>query len=196
MAAAEANPAEPGGSESPLQRAVRGPAVIALIGLPGAGKSQIALALERELDMHRICRDTIRHSMFPRCSNSPAEKRAANNAAMRALEVNCAMGRDSVLDGRTFSRLAERIELEQKVNAWGGTAHSVFLDCPVELAKQRIAQQGVHLAPDRTPELVEVVASRFEPPGVGCLVIDAQSSLDDMTEFAVRALRDLLIIGE
>ena len=174
----------------------RGPAVIVLIGLPGAGKSQIAHALERELGMHRICRDSIRRAMFPSCEHSPAEKRAANNAAMRALEVNCAMGRDSVLDGRTFSRLAERIEVEQKVGQWGASTHAVYLDCPPELAKQRISEQSEHPAEDRSAELVDVVASRFEPPGVGCVVVDGRRSLADMTGYAVRAIRDLLVFGE
>lgn len=174
----------------------RSPAVIVLIGLPGAGKSQIAEALERELAVHRICRDTIRQAMFPACENSPAEKRAANNAAMRALEVNCAMGRDSVLDGRTFSRLAERIEVEQKVSGWGATVHAVYLDCPADVAKQRILDQGEHPANDRTPDLVDVVAGRFEPPSVGCIVVDGRRPLAEMTDFAVRAMRDLLVFGE
>src|SRR6185312_3333371 len=80
------------------------PYVIALIGLPGGGKSVVARALEDQLGLRRICRDAIRHAMFPKCSYSFAEKRAAFRSMLVALEVNCMLGISSVLDGATFSR--------------------------------------------------------------------------------------------
>src|SRR6516225_6560857 len=80
------------------------PVVVALIGLPGAGKSVVARALTDQLGLRRVCRDTIRHAMFPTCSYSFAEKRAAFRAAMLALEINCMLGESSVIDGVTFSR--------------------------------------------------------------------------------------------
>src|SRR6185312_17112682 len=80
------------------------PIVVALIGLPGAGKSVVARALEDQLGLRRVCRDAIRQAMFPKCSYSFAEKRAAFRSMLVALEVNCLLGESSVLDGMTFSR--------------------------------------------------------------------------------------------
>lgn len=169
--------------------------VVVLIGLPGAGKTCVAEALERELGLHRICRDGIRAAMFPRCEFSPAEKKAANQAALRALEVNCALGRNSVLDGRTFSKLRERLEIEDHTQRWGARTIAVWIDCPVELARARVAQSGPHPAGDRSVDLVDLVASRFDPPAAGCLVVDARPPRAEMTEDAVRAIRDALIFG-
>ena len=78
--------------------------IVALIGLPGAGKSTIARALEQQLDLRRVCRDAIRHAMFPRCDYSFVEKRAAFRTVLLAVEINCLLGDSSVIDGMTFSR--------------------------------------------------------------------------------------------
>lgn len=168
------------------------PCVVMLVGLPGAGKSELARALEQSLGLHRICRDAIRAALFPRCAFSPAEKRAANHAAFKALEVNCAMGRSSVLDGRTFSRLAERLELERRVEEWGARALAAWLNCPPALARERITASEGHAAGDRTPELVDAVVARFEPPQLGCIELDASQPLDQVREQAVLAVQQVL----
>ncbi len=168
------------------------PCVVMLVGLPGAGKSEVARALERALGLHRICRDAIRAALFPACTFSPAEKRAANHSALKALQVNCAMGRGSVLDGRTFSRLQERVELERRVEEFGARAIAVWLNCPPALARERVAASDSHQADDRTPELVDVVAARFEPPQLGCIELDARQPLEQVCDEAVRAVQDLL----
>lgn len=168
------------------------PCVVMLIGLPGAGKSEVARALADELGLHRIDRDAIRAAMFPRCTFSPAEKRAAQHAALKALEVNCAMGRHSVLDGRTFARAGERIELEQRILGFGARLIGLWLNCPPGVARQRVERSGAHPAADRTPELVDLVAARFEPPGPGCVEIDADRPLAEVRGDAVRVVRALL----
>src|ERR1700755_2546184 len=80
------------------------PIVVALIGLPGAGKSVAARALQEHLGLRRVCRDMIRNAMFPRCAYSYAEKRAAFRGLLLAVEVNCMLGESTVIDGVTFSR--------------------------------------------------------------------------------------------
>src|SRR6478735_3979401 len=91
------------------------PVVVALLGLPGAGKSVVARALADQLDYRRVDRDQIRHAMFPRCSYSFVEKRAAFRGVLLALEVNCMLGVSSVIDGCTFSRRDDLARVDQVV---------------------------------------------------------------------------------
>jgi predicted kinase len=160
--------------------------VVALIGLPGAGKSRIASTLQDTLGLHRICRDAIRAAMFPGCSFSPAEKRAAFRALLTALEVNCALGRSSVLDGMTFARRADLEAVDRAIGAYPVRALPIFVDCPPELARERIeADRSRHPARDRVPQLVDQVMARFEPPPAGCAVVDARLPAAEMCEAAV-----------
>jgi predicted kinase len=184
------NPATiaPGG---PLDAARAKPVVVALIGLPGAGKTVVARALEDQLGLRRVCRDAIRHAMFPKCSYSFAEKRAAFRAMLVALEVNCLLGESSVLDGMTFSRRRDLLRVDAVVRRYGFTPMPIYLDCPPQLARARIAQDvrdNRHLARDRTPEAVTEVLVRFEAPPPNALVIDATLPAAQMCRAAIEAV--------
>ena len=61
--------------------------VVALMGVPGAGKSTLARTLEREFALRCVCRDAIRAAMFPACEFSYLEKRAAFRAVLLALRT-------------------------------------------------------------------------------------------------------------
>ena len=178
---------------APVERAESSPSqpfVIALIGLPGAGKSVVARALEDQLGLRRICRDAIRHAMFPKCSYSFAEKRAAFRSMLVALEVNCMLGISSVLDGATFSRRRDLLQVDAVIRRYGFTPLPIFLDCPPHVARARIADDVLnnrHLARDRTPEVVTEVLVRFEAPPPTALVIDATLPAQEVCRRAVAA---------
>lgn len=171
-------------------RAVQ-PVVVALIGLPGAGKSVVARALADLLDYRRVDRDAIRHAMFPRCSYSFVEKRASFRGVLLALEVNCMLGESSVIDGCTFSRRADLARVDQVIRPYAYTAVPLFLDCPSELARERIARdvaENRHLARDRNPDVVGEVLARMEPPPPGALTIDARLPAVEVCRLAVEAV--------
>jgi len=164
------------------------PVVVALIGLPGAGKSVVARALADQLGLRRVCRDTIRHAMFPVCSYSFAEKRAAFRGVLLALEINCLLGASSVIDGVTFARNADLARVDQVIRHHGFTPIPIFLDCPPEIAHGRIASEiesNQHLARDRTPELVYEVQARFDPPPANAIVINATLPAAEVVRIAV-----------
>jgi predicted kinase len=167
------------------------PVVVALIGLPGAGKSVVARALTDQLGLRRVCRDTIRHAMFPTCSYSFAEKRAAFRAAMLALEINCMPGESSVIDGVTFSRRRDLERVDAVIRHYNFTAIPVFLDCPPHVAHGRIAaeiEHNRHVARDRTPELVYEVQARFDPPPPSALLVDATQPAAEVCRIIVDAV--------
>lgn len=180
-----------GPDRTPAGAARQHPVVVALIGLPGAGKSVVARALADQLGLRRVCRDTIRHAMFPVCSYSFAEKRAAFRAVLLALEINCVLGESSVIDGVTFSRRSDLERVDQVIRHHGCTAVPIFLDCPADVARGRIADEiehNQHTARDRTPELVYEVQARFDAPPPNALVINATLPAAEVCRIAVAAV--------
>ena len=168
------------------------PLVVALMGLPGSGKSTLARALAPALDLHLVDRDALRAAMFPRCSFSMAEKLAALRMLLAAVEVNCALGRSSIVDGMTFARRADREQLASVVCRYPVDLVAIHLECAPDLARARVAADcagAVHAAADRTPQLVDEVAARFDPPPADALVLDATLAPEVLLEQALLALR-------
>lgn len=190
MADTRSNPVAPGPAASPRPA----PVVVALIGLPGAGKTVVARALADQLGLRRICRDTIRHAMFPVCSYSFAEKRAAFRAVMLALEINCALGESSVIDGVTFSRRSDLLRVDAVIRHYGFAPVPIFLDCPPEIARQRIVDEiahNRHVARDRTPDLVYEVQARFDTPPPNALVVNATLPAAEVCRIVVEAVAQI-----
>jgi predicted kinase len=190
---------------APRQRAERASAgasralIVALIGLPGAGKSTVARTLEVRLGLRRVCRDAIRQAMFPRCDFSFVEKRAAFRTVLLAIEINCLLGESSVIDGMTFSRREDYDQVVALADAHGFDVLPLLFDCPPALARERIARDILdrkHPAADREPELVDIVARRFDAPPTAAIRIDASRPIEEVcrlasAEVAARLRKDL-----
>jgi predicted kinase len=162
--------------------------IVALIGLPGAGKSTVAQAIESRLGLRRVCRDEIRRAMFPRCDYSFVEKRAAFRTVLLALEINCLLGESSVIDGMTFSRREDYDAVATLADAHGYDIVPLFIDCPPAFARARIERdrrEKKHVADDREPAIVELVARRFDPLPAAAIRIDATRTLEDVCRLAV-----------
>lgn len=153
------------------------PVVVALIGLPGAGKSTLANALAERLDLRLANRDLIARALFPQCTYSLPEKRAAFHAVLLAVEVNGAIGESTVIDGMTFSSRGDLERVARIAAKYDLIMVPIWLDLPADVAKARIGADRksgrYHPADDRTPALVDAVLERFERPLPTVPVIDA-----------------------
>lgn len=164
------------------------PLLIAPLGLPGAGKSALARALERRLRLPRVCRDAIRAALFPQGSAGAGEKHVAFAAALAVAAEHLRAGRSCIIDGATFARQADRRRLEALARRHGARVVWLYLDCPPALARRRVARDRTHPAPDRTPALVDAVAARFAPPPAGALRLDAAQPRGELSALALAAV--------
>ncbi|MBK8285842.1 MAG: ATP-binding protein [Ahniella sp.] len=168
------------------------PLLIALIGLPGAGKSSVATYLASRFQVRVVNRDRIRAAMFPECAYSLPEKRAAFQALMLAIEVNSALGESTIVDGMTFSRRSDLEKVSALAGRYGLTMVPIWLDIDPELARQRIAADiaaGQNSPLDRVPELVDSVLERFERPPPTVPVIDAGKAREQVFALAERVVQ-------
>jgi predicted kinase len=181
-------PRNPNGTERDGTASASRALIVALIGLPGAGKSTVARTLERRLGLRRVCRDAIRQAMFPRCDYTFIEKRAAFRTVLLAVEINCLLDEPSVIDGMTFSRREDFDEVAALADRHGFDVLPLLIDCPPALARERIARdlaERRHPAEDREPELVDIVARRFDAPPAAAIRIDAARPMEEVCRLAV-----------
>jgi predicted kinase len=126
--------------------------------------------------------------MFPRCDYTFIEKRAAFRTVLLAVEINCLLGEPSVIDGMTFSRREDFDEVAALADRHGFDVLPILIDCPPALARERIARDladGRHPAEDREPELVDLVARRFDAPPAAAIRIDAARPMEEVCRLAV-----------
>lgn len=169
----------------------RRPVVIAVMGVPGAGKTTLTTALAPHLGARIVSRDVIRAAMFTPCSFTLAEKHAAFEAVLVATRTNCLLGESTIVEGMPFSREHEPRAVREVALTNGAVFLAVLCDLPLSEAKARIVGQqgaGVAMAPDRTPALVDEVADRlrYVPPDV--LRVDATQPVDAMVRDVLSAL--------
>ena len=167
---------------------LRGARLIALAGLPGAGKSTLAKGLQAALRAEIVSRDAVRQSEF-RAWNDRAAKRAAFELVRQEVATLLKAGATVVVDGATLATVAERRVLRALAASLGASYLLLWLDLPAEIAAARIADD-MHNAPsDRTPALAHDVAQRFELPTneEGFVRIDGEGSVAHVLQAALRA---------
>lgn len=149
--------------ESEIIREARG--LVALTGLPGAGKSSAAAALMARYPFHLLDRDRIRLELSGRVSGDyETQKVAAGRVLRDAIVTLLQQDRLVLVDGMTLARWSQRQQLRDAAHAAGAPCLLLWIDTPAAAARQRVFTQRDHPAPDRDSSLVDAVAARFEMP--------------------------------
>jgi predicted kinase len=145
------------------------PMVLALMGLPGAGKSTLARLLAESTRWPILNRDEIRAERSPGDA-SVAARLDADAILLRRVGSGVRAALNLIVDGKSFASAADRWALAEAVDDAGGQLQWCWLDLPPELAIARIDAERAH----PTASLVSAVAARFEPPDSACWHLDAQ----------------------
>ncbi len=164
--------------------------LIALAGLPGAGKSTLAKRLQARLHAEIVSRDTIRMAEFPEWDDRAA-KRAAFEIVRLEVGVLLRAGATVIVDGATLATCAERRELRDLATSLGAEFVLFWLEIPPEIAAQRISADPHDAPRDRQPGLAHDVAARFErpAPGEAAVRLDARGTPSDVLASALATLR-------
>lgn len=168
--------------------------VVTLSGLPGAGKTTLAESLERQLGVARLSRDDIRHGRFGHLVENETAKLSAFARLLDELDLLLARGKAALVEGMPFSRPQEHRMIAAVAQRHRAGVINLWLDCPAELAKQRVLQDrlvGAHPMADRTPELVDAVAAHLRPP-LPATVLDARLPREALLDQALAVLRPRL----
>lgn len=168
--------------------------IVVMAGLPGTGKSTIALALADYLSAAVLNKDTIRHALF---SARDVEYSAEQDDFVMDLMLQAAQflwlrdpARTIVLDGRPFSRSRQIERVIAFAEGMQQPWRILECVCSEETARHRLeAQQRVeHPAGNRDFQLYLAVKARFEPITRPKTVLDTDQPLETCVNQAVDAL--------
>jgi predicted kinase len=170
--------------------------LVLMAGLPGAGKSTLALALAPQFSAAVLNKDSIRHALF---SGSDVEYSREQDEFVMDLMLQTAQflwlrnpSRIVILDGRPFSRSGQ---IERAIQVAEGAQQGwriLECVCSEETARRRLEESSAadgHPAQDRGYSLYLEVKDRFEPITRPKTVIDTDQPLDDCVNLGANALR-------
>ncbi len=153
--------------------------LIAMAGLPGAGKSTLAARLEERLGAVVLNKDRVRAVLFPprvldySAVQDDIAMAAIYEAAAAILQAD--PRRAVILDGRTFLRpgqLRPFLDLAASLGERPGIVECLCDDAVARARLERDLSEGGHLAGNRTFALHQSLKAATEPLTVPRLVLD------------------------
>lgn len=142
-----------------------------LCGLPGAGKTVLARRLENEMAAIRLSVDEWMIRLYGH--HMPRE---LLHERLRLLkDLLCTVGERAVELDRSvildfgFWKRDERLLIAQRVREAGGEPVLYYLEEPLPVLQERVELRNQDLPANTyeiTPEMLEMFASWFEPPGI------------------------------
>lgn len=167
--------------------------VVAIAGLPGSGKTFLASEIIKRTGWRCVSRDAVRVAMFQPCSFGDAEKFAAFEAVLLAVEANLSLGESCVVEGMPFSRAGELERVQAIAESVDARFVAFYLDVASEIAAERVGRdtrlgRGRADAHDRVPSLVYEVVSRMRSFENLAVRLDAAAPRDAVVDAAFRVL--------
>ncbi len=170
--------------------------IVLMAGLPGTGKTTIAIELAAQAGGVVLSKDAIRAALFP--PEDIEYSTGQDDFCMEVMLETAAylLGKSSerfvFLDGRTFSRRYQVDRVLDRAAQLNQPWRILECVCSDATAKQRLqAQQasGEHVAANRDYALYSQVKARFEEITMPKTVIDTDQALPVCVSRALSALR-------
>jgi predicted kinase len=153
--------------------------LIAMAGLPGTGKSTLAVRLAAACGGVVLSKDVVRSALFPSSvlDYSARQDEIAMSAVYQAADYvfRTHPGRPVFLDGRTFSKPGQLDAPTALASARGVSWRVIECVCSDEIARARLAADhaaGTHPAGNRTPDLYTRARAVAVPLTVARLTLD------------------------
>ena len=114
------------------------PFVVVGVGIPGSGKTTVLSELAAELAVARICPDDIREELSGNAADQSVNAQAWNEAYDRVRQ-ELSENRSVIVDA-THAEAWRRPQTVEMYRSFGAaTVAAIFIDVPVEIAKERNA---------------------------------------------------------
>lgn len=158
--------------------------LVAMMGLPGSGKSALAQRIAPVLPAVILDKDAIRAALFPpaEIEYSVQQDDFCVETMLQTAAYLLRKGRSVILDGRPFSR---RYQVEIVVNfalKAGFALKVIECVCADESIRKRLeadAASRKHLAHNRTFAMYQNMKANADPITVPRLVVDTDQPLDE-----------------
>jgi predicted kinase len=137
------------------------PRLLAVIGLPGVGKTTVAREFTDRLDARLIRTDTVRTDCFADPAYTPAERRRVYAELFIRARDTVDRGRSVVLDG-TFRKRTDRERAVELAASTGATLGVVVVECEAPVVESRIAAREDD-ASDADIEVYREFRDRYDP---------------------------------
>jgi predicted kinase len=157
--------------------------LIIMAGLPGCGKTTLAIRLAAALNAVVLSKDVLRHTLFPPelVEYSVEQDDFVVDLLLRTAEYlwNKNAEQTVILDGRTFSQQSQRQRVTDFAQRLNQPTRIVECVCAEPVAKQRLADlDSGHPAGNRNPGLYDTVKARWQEIPEPKIVVRTDGEID------------------